>query len=177
MSELSNLVYVDNNQPVTTSELVAKFFEKEHYHVLRDIKELLEQLDDDRGKSNFGLTVEVKKQGALSRETPSYQITRDGFMLLCMGYTGKKALQIKLAYIDAFNKMNDLLVSQQHSLQAKFNEADYNYLLASEYASEAGKALNILGKKIKPACKSERDQLFNELQIALDFNSKEANND
>jgi phage regulator Rha-like protein len=38
-----------------------------------------------------------------------YIIYRDGFMLLVMGYTGKKALAIKLAYIEAFNAMEEEL--------------------------------------------------------------------
>ena len=101
----STLVSVSNNQVVTTSNAVANQFGKQHSHVLRSIESLISQLPKNHA-SNFGLmVVEVEIGSGAIRKDPAYEMTRDGFTLLAMGFTGKKALQFKLAYIDAFNAM------------------------------------------------------------------------
>ncbi|EOI3222799.1 Rha family transcriptional regulator [Campylobacter coli] len=64
---------------------------------------------------NFGEVVRISKttnpkNGKLvNRKMPMYNLTRDGFSLLAMGFTGKKALQFKIAFINAFNEMEKLL--------------------------------------------------------------------
>ena len=85
----------------TTSRKVAEVFGKEHSHVLRDIREL--GCSDEFRKSNFGFS-EYKVDGN-NKTYKEYVITRDGFTLLVMGYTGEKAMQFKEAYILAFNEM------------------------------------------------------------------------
>lgn len=96
--------------PTTTSVEVAKHFGKRHDDVLRRIRNLLEQLPADHHHNFAEMVYEVPIQGArnfaaTSRQDPAYRISRDGFTLLAMGFTGKKALAFKLAYIDAFNRM------------------------------------------------------------------------
>ncbi|EAM0952603.1 phage regulatory protein, partial [Campylobacter jejuni] len=104
-----------NNQIFCTSLDVAKVFGKEHKNILRDIKNILNDLreiGDVQCKSNFELSFKVRKiQGFKGRERkyPYYNLTRDGFSLLAMGFTGKKALQFKIAFINAFNEMEKLL--------------------------------------------------------------------
>lgn len=100
---MSGIVYLQNNQAITTSRLVAEKFNKNHYHVVRTINELV------RGLSNFGdtplfeSTTYYNEQNG--QEYPMYYMNRDGFALLVMGFTGKKALQFKLDFIEAFNEM------------------------------------------------------------------------
>lgn len=91
---------------VTTSSLdVARHFGKRHGHVLRTIRDLAAQLPPER-QPNFGLTsLEVIGPNGGTRSEPAYRITRDGFTLLAMGFTGARALEFKLAYLDAFNRM------------------------------------------------------------------------
>lgn len=84
----------------TTSRDVAEVFGKEHNKVLRDIREL--ECSEGFRLSNFGQSSYTNAQG---KEQPCYQMTRDGFTLLVMGYTGEKAMQFKEAYIKAFNEM------------------------------------------------------------------------
>ena len=103
-----NLVKVENNQIITSSRKVAKTFGKEHKHLLRDIKSLI------GGMSNFGqthqmffLTSYINEQNG--QKYPEYYMNRDGFSLLVMGFTGKKALEWKLRYIQAFNSMEERL--------------------------------------------------------------------
>lgn len=89
---------------VVSSLDVAETFEKEHYHVLRDIKEL--ECSEEFRLSNFG---ESSYRNSQNKKQPMYYMTRDGFTLLVMGYTGKKAMQFKEAYIKQFNAMEKQL--------------------------------------------------------------------
>lgn len=93
---------VINGKPTTLSTDVARYFGKQHFNVLRDIRNLLLQLSDG-GVLNFEETSVTDEQNG--QAYTAYRLTRDGFTLLTMGFTGKKALQFKLAYIDAFNQM------------------------------------------------------------------------
>lgn len=77
---------------------VAEFFDKRHDNVLRDIAALM-----SGGVLNFEETLHTHPQNG--RTYRSYDMTKDGFTLLAMGFTGPKALQFKLAYIAAFNEL------------------------------------------------------------------------
>ena len=90
---------------ITSSLQVAHFFGKRHTHVLRAIKNLLAEMPEGYAP-NFGLMqTDVDLGNGGTRKTPAYRITREGFMLLAMGFTGKEALRWKLAFIAAFNRM------------------------------------------------------------------------
>lgn len=100
------LVNVNNGKATTTSVKVAEYFGKPHNDVLKAIRVLLED-QDILGRGNFSLTSYVTDQ---NKEMPMYALDRDGFTLLAMGFTGKKALTFKLSYIDAFNKAEKALL-------------------------------------------------------------------
>ena len=93
-------IVIDNNRPVVSSRKVAEIFEKEHRRVLQDIREL--SCGDDFRLHNFVQSSYINSQ---DKEQPEYLMTRDGFTLLAMGFTGSKAMQWKIKYIEAFNKM------------------------------------------------------------------------
>jgi len=99
-------VQIEGGKVITTSLEVARVFGKRHDHVLRDIENLRKDLLADH-LPNFGETVITRENpsGGAPIKSPVYHLTRDGFTLLAMGFTGKRALAFKLAYIDAFNKM------------------------------------------------------------------------
>ena len=97
-----------NDQVKTNSVLVAKVFNKEHGKVMRDIANL--KCSNDFRAANFGLSSYVNEQ---NKEFPMYEMTKDGFTFLVMGYTGQKAAEFKEAYINAFNQMEAELKSQQ----------------------------------------------------------------
>lgn len=99
-------VFVHNGRPSTTSRTVAQYFNKRHDDVLRSIRTLLNATPQNFRLRNFSESSYTNEQGKIQ---PMYIIYRDGFMLLVMGYTGKKALAIKLAYIEAFNAMEEEL--------------------------------------------------------------------
>ena len=106
---MTDLVFRGQNDQVkTNSVLVAKVFNKEHGKVMRDIANL--KCSNDFRAANFGLSSYVNEQ---NKEFPMYEMTKDGFTFLVMGYTGQKAAEFKEAYINAFNKMETELKSQQ----------------------------------------------------------------
>lgn len=104
-------VHQSNGVLVTTSHNIADVFEKRHSDVLRDIRSVLDNLPDkDFGERNFALSSYVTEQ---NKENPEYLLTRDGTMLLVMGYNGAKALELKTAYIKCFNEMEQRLKNLQ----------------------------------------------------------------
>ena len=102
--EMYELVQVVDGQVVTTSLRVAEYFKKQHKDVLRAIKSL--DCSDEFNGRNFAL---VAYQDAKGEQRPMYYLTRDGFTLLAMGFTGKVAARFKEAYIEAFNLMEESL--------------------------------------------------------------------
>ncbi|MDR1112926.1 MAG: Rha family transcriptional regulator [Bacteroidales bacterium] len=109
-----NLVYRDSKgQSVTSSLLVAKKFGKRHADVLRDIHNLEEKITEvskNECKRNFALTSQLVEQpNGGFRDEGYYMMTRDGFSLLVMGFTGTEALRFKLDFIKAFNRMETTL--------------------------------------------------------------------
>ena len=99
-------MFCDNKDTARVNSLfVAKSFEKQHFHVLRDIEKLTESksgLSEEFNKLNFERITYKDKTG---RKLPCYTMTRDGFTMLVMGYTGAKAMRFKELYIKRFNEM------------------------------------------------------------------------
>lgn len=95
-----------NKQEVTvvTSLDIARTFEKEHRNVLANIRKL--ECSDEFRLLNFEQSSYLNEQ---NHKQPMYYITRDGFTLLAMGYTGEKAMRFKEAYIKQFNAMERML--------------------------------------------------------------------
>lgn len=108
-------VSLHSGRPATTSLEVAKFFGKRHDHVLRDVDTLLSQLPENSLQPNFGETYQEQETPLGVKQVRMFILYRDGFMLLVMGYTGKKALAMKLAYIEAFNRMEEELARQKEA--------------------------------------------------------------
>ena len=92
-----------NDQVLTNSLLVAEKFGKEHKHVLDAIRELIQGCAETSADPMFVETIYVNEQNR--QEYPMFVMNRDGFTLLAMGFTGKKALKFKLDYIAAFIAM------------------------------------------------------------------------
>ena len=104
-SSISPLVTISGHRAVTTSKAVADYFGKRHDNVMRDVENLRKDLPESHLLNFEEMSITVEIGNGATRQSPAYEITRDGFALLCMGFTGKKALAFKLAYIDAFNRM------------------------------------------------------------------------
>ena len=105
-------LFADKKDIVRVDSLyVAEFFGKNHKEVLRDIRNIAAPnsgLSKEFAERNFALGSYKDKQ---NQKRPCYYLTRDGFTILVMGYTGKKALRFKELYIRRFNEMEELIKS------------------------------------------------------------------
>ena len=104
VSNISNAVTVSNGQVTTSSLKIAEVFGKKHCDVLRAIESL--QVPDDFRKRTFAFS-EYSAQNGIGKivKYTMVVITRDGFTILVMGFTGAKAMQFKIAYLEEFNRM------------------------------------------------------------------------
>lgn len=107
MIRLIPTVTVVDGQPRVSSLDIAEKFGKRHDKVLEAIRRVISDLPVSFRLPNFGESSYVNEQG---KEQPCYHLTRDGFSLLAMGFTGKKALVWKVKYIEAFNAMEEELL-------------------------------------------------------------------
>jgi len=107
------ILAVINNTVTALSTDVALFFQKAHRQVIASIESLLKALPANRVQ-NFMQTVVTRENpsGGAPIQSKAYRMTRDGFTLLVMGWTGEKALQFKLIWLDAFNRMEEQLRSK-----------------------------------------------------------------
>lgn len=97
---MNDLVIMKDQQVVTTSLQVSEVFGKRHDHILRDISQMKQDVP------NFGeMFLEGVEPDSYGRDRKVVYMNRDGFTLLAMGFTGKKALEFKIRYIEAFNRM------------------------------------------------------------------------
>lgn len=94
--------------PAVTSLQVAEAFGKEHRHVLRDIRETIDKCSESFTAPNFGLSEYTDSTG---RKLPLYLLSKDGLMMVTMGYTTPEAMRVKEAYIARFNEMDEQLRS------------------------------------------------------------------
>ena len=103
-------VFADTNDTARVdSQYVARFFAKEHKNVLADIRKILSPdsgASEEFGRLNFQPTVYTD---GWNRKQVAYVMTRDGFTMLVMGYTGKKAMRFKELYIRRFNEMEQFI--------------------------------------------------------------------
>lgn len=93
---------------ITTSLDIAETFDKEHFNVLRDIREL--KCSDKFKAFNFEGSTYIDLR---NKKQPMYYVTRDGFTLLVMGYIGEKAMAFKEAYISQFNAMERIITGKR----------------------------------------------------------------
>ena len=107
MSATLPVVAICDGVVTTLSTDVAAVFDKQHRNVIQAIENIIETLPQNR-LLNFQLCFENNPL-ANGKPIKRYRLTRDGFMILAMGFTGKKAMEFKWAYIDAFNAMEKKL--------------------------------------------------------------------
>lgn len=140
-------------KPATTSLKVAEYFEKEHFHVMRDIKDVISKCSESFNASNFGL---VEYTDAKGQKRPMYLLTRDGFTMVAMGYTGTKAMRFKERYIAAFNEMEKQIraMHPQQGLPQDYLEALKALVSAEEARQQAERKLESIEADM---CKALRD--------------------
>ena len=182
-----DVVITRNNdgELVVTSRQVAEDFEKMHKHILESIRNLV---DENSAVKSMFIESQFENRGKMY---PEYLITRDGFSLLVMGFTGSKALQWKLKYIEAFNKMEQTIKNpyshlskevqaifaldhKQQQLAVEVKELKdgmplFNVECKEIQAAVKRKGVEILGGKGSPAYKNRsiRCKVYSDIQQQL----------
>ena len=121
-----------NDQAVTSSLLIAEKFGKEHKNVMQSIRNLICGTAENSAIAEmFSESTYLNEQ---NKEQPMFLMNRDGFTLLAMGFTGKKAMQFKLEYIKAFNSMEaQIKASQKPKSQLEILQMSINQLVEQEH--------------------------------------------
>jgi len=158
------LIQVSGNQITADSRTLAKAFGKRHDNVLRAFDGL--DCSVEFRHLNFEESEIIDSRGKLRRVI---SMTKDGFVILAMGFTGKNATAFKEAYIAAFNEMADRLQNKDKNLWQQMQA-----LIAKEVESKVkasfGSHLMLNRKKEIPHFRDERYQLESEIQKPLFIN-------
>lgn len=167
------------------SLFIAEFFEKEHKNVVRDIEKIIAPksgLSSEFNKLNFE---PISYYDSRNRKQKAYALTRDGFTILVMGYTGAKAMRFKELYIMKFNEMEMFiksLVSARHEFPLLTenikllhdrpkpyhfsNECDMLNRIVLGMSAKQFRLANKIekGKSIRPYLKKEQIEMLETLQ-------------
>lgn len=166
MNDLSEFVVLSDTTLTTDSRRVAKHFKKSHKNVLQACDRL--ECSKEFRRLNFQPTVETRENPSGGAPIPSrvIRMTKDGFMFLAMGFTGKEAMQFKEAFINAFNDMGEQLQRLGNSLWMQRIELEKREATSFMWASFGGKCMQTRRRE-KPLIENERDLLDAEMQPPL----------
>lgn len=104
---MAELVIMNNHQAVTTSLVLAEVFNKQHKNVIQAIETKINSAENSaQYKKMFVEATYTDKSG---KRNKMYYLNRDGFTFIAMGFTGSKVDEFKLKYIEAFNKMEQIV--------------------------------------------------------------------
>jgi Rha family phage regulatory protein len=157
---MSDLIVIENDVPMVSSQAVADKFGKVHAKLIRDINNL--DCSAAFKGANFGKCSFTNK---MNRTYNGYMMTKDGFSFLCMGFTGKKAAKWKEEYINAFNAMEKALLSTSPLLD-EINTITRKIEADTFNASTAGRILSNY-KTVKPENEKLMQDAFEKVQLAL----------
>jgi Rha family phage regulatory protein len=154
--DFSKMVMAVQGKAFTTSQKIADYFGKSHKNVLRKIRQTIAECPEDFARLNFEPTDFIDKNGEAQ---PMFKLTKDGYMLVVMGFTGAAAMLIKVRYIQAFNWMAEQL-TRWHEVG---EEAQHRHAL--KVAKSEVKAR--MGSKLMNARKIEKRLLALEFEQIL----------
>jgi Rha family phage regulatory protein len=163
---MNDLVKVEQEQVVTSSRKIAETFGKEHKNVIQSIENIKAE--------NQALThmfYETTYKAGTGKNYKEFLMNRDGFTLLVMGFTGKKAMEWKLKYIQAFNEMEAMLKNQANHDLLLLDKQNENLALQNENLR-----LRIELKKIDMSKPSEKEKMeWNDSTITTDDSTQDLN--
>ena len=164
---LENIVEVDEGGMFTTSLIVARAFEKNHYDVLKAITNL--ECSPEFNERNFAA---VEYRDAKGEMRPAYRLTRDGFAFLAMGFTGKKAAAWKEKFLEAFNAMERALtggreVPSLHMEQKTADVESFPFTPNCKLDKESGEVLQGLARVVAWWRSESVDDIMRDLLVRL----------
>ncbi|EGI5843136.1 Rha family transcriptional regulator [Salmonella enterica subsp. enterica serovar Weltevreden] len=146
--DFREMVQAKNGEVVTTSRKVAEYFGKRHGDVLRKIEQVKADCSNEFSRRNFASADYIDEQGKLR---PMYSLTKDGWIMVVMGFTGKAAAAIKESYISALNWMSDQLSRRlamgeemQHRYAIKETRSKLKGTIGSRLMNERKKEKRVL---------------------------------
>lgn len=169
---MKNVVFNQNGKVLTNSLLVAEKFGKRHANVIKAVEDHINDLNSTDSKVSWFCESEYCDGKGEMRKM--YIMNRDGFTLLAMGFTGKKALQFKLEYIEAFNSMESQLKQLQESPNLQIPTtlsgalrlaADQAEIIESQKKQLAEQSENI--SQLEPKAKYTEDVLLSTNTISI----------
>lgn len=163
--DFREMVSVSGDEVVTTSLKVAEYFGKRHGDVIRKIKGLLRNCSSEFSQRNFASADYADEQGKLR---PMYEVTKDGWIMLVMGFTGAQAAAIKEKYILAFNAMYAALNDIKQSGFLALNQLEIRKAKSS-VKGRFGSFLMNERKKEKRLLEQEEEKLISLCQYQLPF--------
>ena len=179
---IDSIKFYNKNNILTVSSLeVAKNFGKEHKNVIQAIENI--KAENSAVTTMF---IESTYQAGTGKNYKYYEITRDGLSLLVMGFTGKKALEWKLKYIQAFNlmeaKLKEILSSQTQNVQPQTSKEDDLILsiVKSNSIPERALALNEYTELVKkPLLETinTQQEIIQEQQPKVEYHNEVLNKD
>lgn len=154
---MDKLINISNQEGklVVSSREVARNFGKEHKDVLETVRNLIAEKSAVKE-----IILESQYKSDRGRTYPEYLLTRDGFSLLVMGFTGKEALEWKLKYIDAFNRMESALKERQPQTSIQALQQAVNIMVEQE------KRISLVENQV--ASTAEQVQTIKETFIEVD---------
>jgi len=124
-------IFEKGNDAWVSSRDIAKLFDKEHKHVMESIRErIIPDVSIDFSRSNFGLSKFTDSRG---KKQPEYLVNRKSFTLIAMGFTGKRAMEFKVAYIEAFEAMYNVIETR---LLSKAGYKEMTSAISRKYNSD-----------------------------------------
>lgn len=160
-SEIDQLVFIEDGKAITDSIKLAYRFGKAHKTVLRAYDNL--QCSSEFNRRNY---VPIEYPDKKGRRQRAISMTKDGFAMLAMGFTGKEATKFKEDYIAQFNAMQEAASGDQQGLWIQMQA-----LVAKEVSSQVkasfGSHLMLQRKKEIPPLRTERQILEAAIQPSL----------
>lgn len=151
------------NKKLTISSLkFSKDFGIRHADLLKKIRSF--KCSKKFTERNFSLSKYLDSTG---RTLTCYEITQQGFTFLISRMSGRVSDQFVEMYINAYEEMAQQLIHEENSLYFQLNQLTSQYMYAEDGASNAGRNLQYLGKKVKPELKHKIQELIDKIQLKL----------
>ena len=148
---MNELVIMKDQQAVTTSLQVAEVFGKNHKHVLDAIQNKIDSAENSAQYDSMFAQGEYKDKSG--KRNKMYYMNRDGFTFIAFGFTGKKADEFKLKYIEAFNQMEETIKAERIQLPKTPMEV---LRLMFEATEETNKKVDRLGNTVQNLTDNQR---------------------
>lgn len=150
------MVFIGNNEALTTSTVIADMFNKRHDNVIAKIDKMITEMPVDFSILNFKESFKINEL-ANGKKDRYYQLTKDGFMFVAMTMTGKEAAKWKVKFIQAFN----WLAENNKLHQSRVDD----FSLRDKNSKSNG---SFHGKGLQRRKKEKQDLLIEEKQIMSD---------